>query len=174
MEVLDTPLSGLKIVKLNVYGDERGFFVERFSENKFLEHDLPSSFVQDNHSRSAPNVLRGLHYQHNPNQGKLVGVINGSIWDVAVDIRPDSSTYGQYFGIDLTDINGTLLWIPAGFAHGFCVTGDKPADVLYKVDGLYNPEGEGGYMWNDPAINIEWPIKSPIISERDKGLSSFN
>lgn len=173
MEVLNTPLSGLKIVKLDVYGDERGFFVERFSEQKFADHGLPTQFVQDNHSRSAPNVLRGLHYQHNPDQGKLVGVIRGAIWDVAVDIRPESPTYGQHFGLELSDMNGTLLWVPAGFAHGFCVTADYPTDVMYKVDGLYNPAGEGGYMWNDPTLAINWPIENPIISERDQRLMRF-
>lgn len=174
MKVTSLPLEGLKLVELDVYGDQRGFFVERFTASKFEDAGLPTSFVQDNHSRSAPGVLRGLHFQSNPAQGKLVGVVNGKIWDVAVDIRPHSPSFGKWYGTELSDLNGKLLWIPAGFAHGFCVLGESPADVLYKVDGLYNPKTEGGIQWNDSEFKIEWPISNPLVSERDRKLISFS
>jgi len=134
-------------------------------------NDDSTVFVQDNHSRSFPNVLRGLHYQ--PGQGKLVSVIRGRIWDVAVDIRPDSETLGQHYSVELSDENGRMLWIPSGFAHGFCVLGDQPADVLYKVTSVYNPVGEGGIAYDDPELGIKWPIENPIISARDKAQQSF-
>lgn len=174
MHVEDIGLPGLKLVQLEVFGDQRGFFVERFNKEKFAEYGLPTEFVQDNHSRSRPGVIRGLHCQLNPFQGKLVGVTNGIIWDVAVDLRRDSKTFGQYFGAELSSENGHLLWIPSGFAHGFCVLGKEPADVMYKVDCLYNPEKELGIMWNDPTVNVDWPTNSPIISERDKHLLDFH
>ncbi|MDA0782548.1 MAG: dTDP-4-dehydrorhamnose 3,5-epimerase [Rickettsiales bacterium] len=173
MKIQTTPIKDLLVVELDVHGDERGFFVERFHFEKFSELGLPTIFPQDNHSRSAPNVLRGVHYQHTPAQGKLVGVIRGRIWDVAVDIRPESETFGQYFGIELDDINGKLLWIPAGFAHGFCVLSDDVADVYYKVTSAYNPQGESGIAWNDPELSIDWPLKNPIISTRDTKQQSF-
>jgi dTDP-4-dehydrorhamnose 3,5-epimerase len=173
MKVTPTPLEGVKLVELKVWGDARGFFVERFNENTYRENGLPTRFAQDNHSRSAPGVLRGLHYQFGPAQGKLVGVARGKIWDVAVDIRADSPTFGQHFACELSDTNGVLLWIPAGFAHGFCVLGEEPADVIYKVDQPYNPKNEGGIMWNDPKLGIPWPIKDPTISARDQALQSF-
>jgi dTDP-4-dehydrorhamnose 3,5-epimerase len=173
MKVETTPLADLRIITLDVHGDARGFFVERFNIQKFVDAGLPTDFKQDNHSRSAPGVLRGVHYQSNPTQGKLVGVLRGAIWDVAVDIRPESPTFGQHFGIELSDMNGKLLWVPGGFAHGFCVLGDEPADVLYKVTALYHPQGEGGIMWNDPELNIPWPVTNPTISERDTKQKSF-
>lgn len=173
MKVTELELKGLKLIELAVHGDARGFFVERFNQAKFKEAGLPTQFVQDNHSRSAPGVLRGLHYQTDPAQGKLVGSTNGRIWDVAVDIRPDSPTYGQWRGTELSDLNGKLLWVPAGFAHGFCVLGDAPADVFYKVDGLYNPATEGGIAWNDPDLKVDWPVKDPLISGRDQKQMSF-
>ncbi len=173
MQVLDCKLPGLKIVQLKVHGDSRGFFVERFNYDRFLEAGLPTQYFQDNHSRSAPGILRGVHYQATPPQGKLVGVLRGRIWDVAVDIRPDSPTYGQYDALELSSDNGRLLWIPAGFAHGFCVLGDEPADVLYKVTGRYNASGEGGIRYDDPQMAIDWPVKNPTISDRDKGLMSW-
>jgi dTDP-4-dehydrorhamnose 3,5-epimerase len=174
-----TPLeiAGLVLVELKLYGDSRGFFVERFQEDRFREAGLPTHFAQDNHSRSAPGVLRGLHYQHTPPQGKLVGCLRGRIWDVAVDVRADSPTYGQSFGVELSDMNGRLLWMPPGFAHGFCVLGNEPADVLYKVTNPYNPAGEGGIKWDDPELKVAWPLKemgaAPIISQRDQNGISF-
>jgi dTDP-4-dehydrorhamnose 3,5-epimerase len=173
MKIKTTPIEGLKIIELAVHGDARGFFVERYHKGKLAELGFEEDFVQDNHSRSAPGILRGLHYQHTPPQGKLVGVTRGRVWDVAVDIRPDSPTFGQHFGVELTGENGILFWMPAGFAHGFCVLGDEPADMLYKVSGLYNKEGEGGIRYNDPELNIPWPIDTPQISARDESLMSF-
>ena len=173
MQIVPVEIKGLALIELKVHGDARGFFVERFQQDRFREHGLPTTFVQDNHSRSAPGVLRGLHYQLQPSQGKLVGVVRGRIWDVAVDIRPGSSAFGQHVGVELSDMNGRLLWIPPGFAHGFCVLGDEPADVLYKVDANYNPAGEGGISWNDPDLAIPWPLSNPTVSKRDQGLHSF-
>lgn len=173
MQVFDCPIDGLKLVQLAVHGDKRGFFVERFNAVRFAELGLPSEFIQDNHSRSAPGILRGVHYQYAPAQGKLVGAIRGRIWDVAVDIRPKSKTFGQHFGVELTGENGKLLWVPAGFAHGFCVLGDEPADVFYKVNATYNPKSEGGIAYDDPDLSIGWPIKNPTVSERDTKLSSW-
>ena len=162
-------LEGLLLIELDVHGDSRGFFVERFHKDKFKELNIPIDIFQINHSRSAANTLRGLHYQTNPDQGKLIGVSSGKIWDVAVDIRKDSPSYGKHFGVELTDTNGKLLWVPAGFAHGFCSLEDK-TDVLYYVDSPYTPENEGGIMWDDPNLNIPWPVKNPNTSKRDQGL----
>jgi dTDP-4-dehydrorhamnose 3,5-epimerase len=173
MKVTRLSIEGLLLVELVVHGDARGFFVERFQIEKFREAGLPTTFAQDNHSRSGPGVLRGLHFQHTPAQGKLVGVMRGKIWDVAVDIRTDSPTFGQSYGVELSDMNGSLLWIPPGFAHGFCVLGDEPADVLYKVDSLYNPKGETGIAWDDPELAVPWPISDPLVSTRDTQLQSF-
>jgi dTDP-4-dehydrorhamnose 3,5-epimerase len=173
MKVTRLEIEGLALVELEVRGDARGFFVERFQRERFAERGLPVDFVQDNHSRSAPGVLRGLHYQFAPVQGKLVGVARGRIFDVVVDIRPGSPTFGQRFECELSDLNGSLLWIPPGFAHGFCVIGDEPADVIYKVDSVWNPAGEGGILWSDPELKINWPIRNPIISARDQQLPSF-
>jgi dTDP-4-dehydrorhamnose 3,5-epimerase len=173
VNVIHLELKGLALIELDIYGDQRGFFIERFQLTRFRKHGLPTRFVQDNHSRSAPGVLRGLHYQSNPPQGKLVGVTRGRIWDVAVDIRPDSPTYGRSFWVELSDMNGRLLWIPPGFAHGFCVLGDEPVDLLYKVNTTYNPKGENGIVWSDPELAIPWPVVQPVISRRDRELSSF-
>ena len=173
MKVTPLDFSGLLLVELHLHGDARGFFVERFNENEYRKYALPTRFQQDNHSRSAPGVLRGLHYQSDPPQGKLVGVVRGRIWDAVLDLRPTSATYGKSFGIELSDLNGRLLWIPPGFAHGFCVVGDEPADLLYKVDQTYNPHREGGIHWADPEAAIAWPIQNPTLSERDQVLPSF-
>lgn len=168
MKVERLEISGLLLLQLNVHEDQRGFFVERFNHKSFLENGLPTKFVQDNHSRSKPKTIRGLHYQINPEQGKLVGVTRGRIWDVAVDLRQDSPSFRQHYSIELSDVNGRLLWIPAGFAHGFCVLGEEPADVLYKVDTLYSPSGNRGLFWKDPELKIPWPIDDPILSEQDQ------
>jgi len=173
MKVTRLGPEGLVLIELAVKSDARGFFVERYREELFREYGLPTSFVQDNHSRSAPGVLRGLHYQFNPAQGKLVGVVRGRIWDVAVDIRQDSPTYRQPFGIELSDLNGKMLWMPPGFAHGFCVLGNEPADVVYKVDRVYNQAGEAGIHWADPDLAIRWPITDPTISDKDRHLTPF-
>lgn len=173
MKILTTAISDLKIIELDIWCDSRGFFVERFNQQSFEKLGIPTKFVQDNFSYSLPNVIRGLHYQVNPSQGKLVGCVRGRILDVAVDIRKDSPTFGQHFGIELSGENGKLLWIPAGFAHGFCVLGDEPADVAYKVDNHYSKEGDGGIAFDDPNLAINWPIKNPIVSDKDKALQSF-
>jgi dTDP-4-dehydrorhamnose 3,5-epimerase len=173
MDVRHCAIEGLKIIQLKMHGDSRGFFVERFHVQRFADAGLPTDFSQDNHSRSAPGILRGMHYQTNPTQGKLVGVIRGAVWDVAVDVRPNSPTYGQYEAVELSGDNGVLFWIPAGFAHGFCVIGDEPADVMYKVTGAYNAACEGGIAYNDPELAINWPLTAPTVSARDQQLPSF-
>ena len=173
VQAIECPLQGLLLIELKVHGDDRGFFVERYRADEFKRLGLPSQFAQDNHSRSAPGVLRGLHYQSNPMQGKLVGVTRGRVWDVAVDIRRRSPTFGQYYGVELTDMNGLLFYLPPGFAHGFCTLGDEPVDMLYKVTEPYNAAGEGGIRFDDPDIGIRWPIAEPKISERDKNLPSL-
>lgn len=171
--VMPLPIAGLLLIENAIHGDARGFFTERFHVQRFREHGFNVTFAQENHSRSAPGVLRGLHYQHAPAQGKLIGVVHGRIWDVVVDIRPASPTFGHHVAVELSDMNGRLLWLPAGFAHGFCVLGDEPADLLYKVDAPYEPRGEGGIQWNDPELDIQWPIEQPVISARDANLASF-
>ena len=173
MDIQDCKIQGLKVIRLDMKADSRGFFVERYHAALFAKSGLPQTFAQDNHSRSAPNVLRGLHYQHTPPQGKLIGVVRGRVWDVAVDIRPGSPTFGQHHAVELSGDNGLLFWIPSGFAHGFCVLGDEPADMLYKVDAYYNAAGEGGIRHDDKSLGIDWPLKQPLISERDKALPGW-
>lgn len=173
MELIPCPIDGLKIIRLDKHSDERGVFIERYQREKFYELGIKAEFVQDNHSQSKAGVLRGLHWQQNPAQGKLIGVTHGRIWDVAVDLRPESSTFGQHHAVELSAENATLLWIPAGFAHGFCVLGNEPADLIYKVSGIYNKNGEGGINFDDTELAINWPTKNPIVSERDKNLQSF-
>lgn len=169
--VTDAGLPGLKIVHLPVFRDDRGFFVERYHAQRFSDHGLPSTFLQDNHSRSLPGVLRGLHYQ--AGQGKLLSCLHGRIWDVTVDIRRHSPHFGQYHILELNGSDGRLLWIPPGFAHGFCVLGEEPADVFYKVDAPYDPSAEGGIRWDDPDLAIPWPLQNPRLSLRDQSLPPF-
>jgi dTDP-4-dehydrorhamnose 3,5-epimerase len=171
--IRELSIQGLKVISLKIFNDDRGFFVERYKLDRFSEHGLPP-FVQDNHSRSKPGVIRGLHYQTNPGQGKLVGVIRGRIWDVAVDLRRDSPTFGKWEALELNDADGNLLWIPPGFAHGFCVLGSEDADVFYKVDSLYNAKGEGGIRFDDPGLKINWPVSDPIVSVRDRAMPSLS
>ncbi len=173
MEILSTEFAGLKVVQLKIYHDNRGFFVERFNKKLFQDLGLPVDYFQDNHSLSASNVIRGLHFQNNPSQAKLVGCLRGKILDVAVDIRKNSPTFGKYFSIELSAENGKLLFIPAGFAHGFAVLGIEPADVMYKVDNQFSKEGDGGIRFNDPDLKIDWQIANPIISDKDKNLPLF-
>lgn len=169
----NTPIDGVLLIELTLLRDHRGFFTERFSKADFAEAGLPTEFVQDNHSRSVPGVLRGVHYQHSPPQGKLVGVIRGRIWDVAVDLRPESATFGKSFGCELSDENGLSLWMPAGIGHGFAVIGEGDADVLYRATAEYDATGEGGISWDDPDLAIDWPVTDPKLSERDTHLPSF-
>lgn len=171
MHIVNEPLPGLKLIQLDIFKDDRGFFVERYSEKKYRDIGLPTNFLQDNFSRSVEGVVRGLHYQANPDQAKLVGCTNGKILDVAVDIRKDSKTYGKHFAVELTGENGLMLFVPAGFAHGFAALTE--ADVLYKVDALWNKAGEGGIKYDDPILNINWGIKYPVVSEKDAKLPDF-
>jgi dTDP-4-dehydrorhamnose 3,5-epimerase len=152
------------------FKDNRGFFIETYNYSEFQANDIPVQFVQDNYSYSVKGVLRGLHFQKRPMaQGKLAMVVKGDIFDVAVDIRKDSPTYGKWVGKILSSKNQHMLYVPAGFAHGFCVLSDE-ADVIYKVTEGYAPELEGGIIWNDPEIGIRWPIEDPIISKKDASL----
>ena len=161
------------LVESQAFADERGFFMECFREPVFDANGIKTRFVQDNYSHSSRNVLRGLHYQKDPKaQAKLVMAITGEIFDVAVDIRKDSPTYGKWVGEILSDKNHNLLYIPEGFAHGFCVTSDK-ADVLYKVTSEYSPEHERGILWNDPEIDIKWPTDKPVMISKDMQLPSL-
>ena len=170
MKVTPTALAGVLILEPKVFGDERGFFLESFNQQAFQAaagNDI--AFVQDNHSRSMQGVLRGLHYQRDPHaQGKLVRVTQGSVFDVAVDIREGSPTYGQWLGVELSGQNHRQLWIPPGLAHGFLVTSES-ADFLYKTTGYYRPEAEGCIRWDDPTLAISWPLngRSPTISAKD-------
>lgn len=168
MEVIQTEIPDVKIVQPKVYGDERGFFLETFEQKRYQEMlGMSLNFVQDNHSQSQKNVLRGLHFQKENPQGKLVRVVRGEVFDVAVDIRKDSSTYGKWVGVILSEDNKSQLWIPPGLAHGFLVMSDI-ADFEYKCTNYYDPNSERCLLWNDPTVNINWPISTPILSEKDK------
>lgn len=168
MKVIDTKIADVKIIEPKVFGDERGFFLETFQSEKYKrELNIMDDFVQDNHSRSAKNVLRGLHFQRRNPQGKLVRVVKGEVFDVAVDIRPESPTFKQWVGVYLSEDNKTQFWIPPGLAHGFVVISDY-ADFEYKCTNYYDPESEGCLFWNDPEIGIDWPVTNPILSEKDK------
>lgn len=164
----------LILVSPKIYGDERGFFYELYKESVFIENGVTTKFVQDNISFSKQNVIRGLHYQSNPKaQAKLVSVITGEIFDVAVDIRKDSATFGKWVGETLSENNRKSLFIPEGFAHGFCVTSDT-ATVIYKVSNEYSPENERGIIWNDSTISINWPVENPTVTERDAKFPLLN
>ena len=165
MQVSKTPIDGLLTIEPKIFADPRGMFYEVYSESKYEEHGI-SCFVQDNHSISKKGVVRGLHYQVNPGQNKLVRVTRGEIFDVAVDIRKQSPTYGKWWGLSLSETNNFQLYIPIGFAHGFCVLSES-AEVLYKCSDYYSPENERGILWNDPDLAIDWPVKDPILSEKD-------
>ncbi len=163
------------VVEPDVFHDDRGYFFEVFREERYRENGIEASFVQDNQSRSAKDALRGLHAQLEPGQGKLVRVIEGEIWDVAVDIRPGSPTFGQHAAATLSGENFRQLWIPPGFLHGFCVLSES-ADVSYKCTTAYRPEGEIAVAWNDPELAVPWPVSTPSLSKRDAAappLASF-
>ena len=168
MKVTPTTLPGLLVLEPKVFGDSRGFFMESFNARTFRElTGLDVDFVQDNHSRSGKGVLRGLHYQIQQAQGKLVRVVRGSVFDVAVDLRRGSPTFGQWEGVELSEENQRQLWIPPGFAHGFLVTSDS-ADFLYKTTDYYAPEHERSLLWNDPAVGVAWPLEgAPLLSAKD-------
>lgn len=172
MQIQTTAIPGVVIIEPRVFGDDRGFFYESFNERRFVElTGVKTSFVQDNHSKSAKNVLRGLHYQIQQPQGKLVRVVAGEVFDVAVDIRKSSPTFGKWVGVTLSAENKRQLWIPEGFAHGFVVTSES-AEFLYKTTDYWAPEFERGILWNDPAIGIDWPLEAqPLLSGKDQAAS---
>lgn len=166
MIVEATPLAGLLLVKPDVYGDERGYFQESWNLRRYTEAGLDRHFVQDNLSSSRQGILRGLHFQNPHPQGKLVYVLRGEVFDVAVDVRADSPTFGQWYGVTLSEENHLQLFVPEGFAHGFCVTSEM-ALFAYKCTDFYRPEAELCIRWDDPAIGIDWPIENPTLSEKD-------
>ena len=170
MKVTKTDLPGVLIIEPQVFVDERGFFFETFHAERWREHaGISANFVQDNHSRSKRGVLRGLHFQRQHPQGKLVRVARGETFDVAADVDPTSSTFGRWVGVDLSDTNHRQLWIPPGYAHGFVVMTDL-ADVEYKCTDYYDAKSDAGVVWNDPDLDIAWPIENPTLSEKDKRL----
>ena len=165
---IKTDIDGVVIIEPKVFGDNRGYFMETYNENDFKEAGLDYNFVQDNQSKSFKGVLRGLHFQKTHPQAKLVRVLEGEVFDVAVDLRKGSKTYGKYVGVVLSGENKKMFMIPRGFAHGFIVLSET-AVFTYKCDDFYHPEDEGGVMWNDPSINIDWPLKEGILlSDKDK------
>ena len=167
---ISTEIPGLLVVESEKFGDKRGFFMEIFKESAFLQGGLQARFKQDNCSFSRKNVLRGMHYQLPPfAQGKFVRVLKGAIWDVGVDIRKFSPTFGKWQAMELNEKNNLALYLPPGFAHGFVVLSEE-ALVIYKITEEYHPESERGIRWNDPTINIAWPVKNPIVAERDRIL----
>lgn len=174
LKVIDTKIPDVKIIEPTVHGDERGFFMETWNERTFNQLVTKATFVQDNHSKSVKGTLRGLHYQTENTQGKLVRVISGEVFDVAVDVRKSSPTFGQWVGVYLSGENKKQLWVPEGFAHGFYVTSEE-AEFVYKCTDYYNPKAEHAIIWNDPGIGIEWPLfdaQKLLMAKRDaQGLS---
>jgi dTDP-4-dehydrorhamnose 3,5-epimerase len=173
LEFKHLPLEGLLLIWPVVFEDDRGYFMETYKASSYTANGIADNFVQDNHSCSRRGVLRGLHFQRPPHsQGKLVQVATGVVWDCAVDIRPDSRTYGQWHGVTLSEENRLMLYIPPGFAHGF-VTLSEEAHLLYKCTAEFDKASEGGIRWNDPDLGIEWPLQDITISERDAALPFF-
>lgn len=174
MKITPTKIADVVLIEPKVYPDGRGFFFESYQKQRFVEAGIPFDFVQDNHSKSTQGVLRGLHYQIQQPQGKLVRVIAGEIFDVAVDIREKSPTFGKWVGDYLSADNRKMIWVPAGFAHGFFVTSPE-AEIIYKTTDYYAPQWERTISWNDPTINIDWPTDNadPVLSPKDAGGKSF-
>ena len=166
MECIETKIKEVKLIKPKIHSDSRGFFLETYRKNHFKDAGIPFDFIQDNHSRSKKKTLRGLHYQLDKMQGKLVRVSNGCVYDVAVDMREGSPTFKEHVSFILSDENQFQLFIPPGFAHGFCVISDE-ADFEYKCTEFYNPNSEVGIMWDDPDLEIDWPINDPVVSDKD-------
>lgn len=167
---IKTDIEGVIIVEPKVFGDSRGYFMETYKESDFIEGGIPAKFIQDNQSKSSKGVLRGLHFQKKYSQAKLVRVVKGSVFDVAVDLRSGSKTYGKWVGVELSAENKRQFFIPKNFAHGFLVLSDE-AEFVYKCDDVYHPEEEGGLIWNDPDVGIEWPITDDMeikLSDKDK------
>ena len=173
MEITPCALPEVLLITPRVFSDSRGFFLESYKANEFARAGITARFVQDNHSRSRRGVLRGLHYQLEQPQGKLVRVVRGSIFDVAADIRLGSPTFGKWVGVTLDDDRKQSLWIPEGFAHGFCVLSDE-ADVAYTTTDFYAPSAEKGIIWNDPLLSIDWPIAEPVLSPKDLAYGSLS
>lgn len=173
MQIHTTRLDGVIIVEPKVFKDPRGIFLETYQENRYRENGIPCPFVQDNLSYSVKNTLRGLHYQHPHGQAKLVNVVKGEVFDVAVDIRKGSPTFGRWVGVTLSSENHRQMFIPEGFAHGFCVLSDH-AVFTYKCSEFYYPQAEHGIVWNDPQIGIEWPVASPLLSDKDGQYPHLN
>ncbi|MCE5259557.1 MAG: dTDP-4-dehydrorhamnose 3,5-epimerase [Chloroflexi bacterium] len=167
MQVFETTLSGVKIIEPKVFPDARGFFFESYNKRDLAACGITTDFVQDNHSHSQYGTLRGMHFQLAPGQAKLVRIVVGEVYDVVVDLRRNSATFGQWYGITLSAENKRMLYIPVGFAHGFCVL-SQHAEFLYKVSSYYDPQAERGLAWDDPEVGITWPIQQPLLSARDQ------
>lgn len=166
MKVVELEIPGVLLLQPKVFGDARGFFFESYNAERYAEAGIALEFVQDNISRSRKGILRGLHFQEPQAQGKLVQALSGAVYDVAVDIRKGSPTFGRWVGAELTEENRHQLWVPPGFAHGFCVLSDS-ADFAYKCTALYAPQHEGAIRWDDPDVGVRWPIEQPVLSEKD-------
>jgi dTDP-4-dehydrorhamnose 3,5-epimerase len=175
MKIIETGLIGAVIIEVKIFGDHRGFFMESYTQTKFHEAGIKNTFVQDNHSLSVEaGVLRGLHYQTNPKaQAKLIRVVSGAIYDVILDIRNDSQTFGKWAGVILSSENKRQLFVPKGFAHGFCTLAPN-TEVIYKVDELYSPEHDRGIAWDDPELGIDWPVTAPVLSDKDRTHPIFS
>lgn len=169
MKFIQTPLPGVVVIEPQVFGDERGFFLELFRSEEFAAAGIPDTFVQGNHSRSSRGILRGLHYQQVQPQGKLVRVARGEVYDVAVDIRKGSPTFGQWYGTTLDDRSMRMLYVPPDFAHGFVVLSEV-ADFIYQCTDYYHPASEQGIAWDDPEVGIEWPLRDVLLSDKDRLL----
>lgn len=165
---IPTEIEGLALIEAGAHGDDRGFLLESFRADTWIELGVGAEFVQENHSRSTRGALRGIHFQLRPGQAKLVRAARGAIWDAAVDLRRGSPTYGQWEGYELSDRNHRQLYVPAGFGHGFCVLSEE-ADVHYKLSSYYDPATEAGFAWNDPEVGVDWPVEEPRLSDRDRG-----
>lgn len=175
MKTIDTGFEGLVLIEPQVFGDARGFFMETWNEQKFAQAGIHARFVQDNHSRSAAGILRGMHYQLRHPQGKLVRVVRGSVFDAVVDLRRSSKTFGQWYGVELSEENQRMLWVPPGFAHGFYVLSES-ADFVYKCSDIYAPEYERSLRWDDPSVGISWPLcggAAPLLSPKDEAGERF-
>lgn len=172
LSVVERVFGEIVVLQPEVFEDARGFFMEAYRADQFKELGLPSSFLQDNHSRSRQGVVRGLHFQYDPPMGKLMRVTVGRAFLVAVDVRPGSPTLGRWFGTEVSAENKRMVWAPAGFARGFAVLSEW-AELQYKCTSLYNPKGESGVRWNDPAIGVEWPVREPLLSDKDRDAQTL-
>lgn len=172
MNVIETILPDVLIIEPKVFSDSRGFFKEIFQNERYSQNGIELNFVQDNYSRSKKDVLRGLHFQKSKPQGKLVTCLRGAVFDVAIDLNPNSVTFGEYIGVELSEDNHRQLWVPKGYGHGFCVLTDV-ADFYYKCTDFYDPTDEAGIIWNDPDIDIKWPIEHPLLTDKDLNLPNL-